>query len=298
MHKVMIEVRINELAGRKDNKHVPWTAAEIAAAARDCASAGASIVHFHPRTADGAMTRDDNVYRDIVAALRQACDLLIHPTLLPYPSDSDADFRLEPITRLAADGLRPELTPVVLATTNLDSLDEAGRFRNEEMTFINTTGTTRRTVERLRELSVVPYADVWNVPTLRQLVTFARTGVWTRPVYMMFALMSEAHLFGHPGTAAGLRAYTDFLPDDVPLHWSPYFVGGNLLSLIPQIVAGRGHISIGLGDYPYRELGEPSNAEIVAEAVRQIRKCGADIATPAEARAAIGIPAHGMRGAA
>jgi 3-keto-5-aminohexanoate cleavage enzyme len=51
--KLIIEVRINEYEMRQANPHVPWTAQEIAADAAACREAGASIVHFHARTAEG-----------------------------------------------------------------------------------------------------------------------------------------------------------------------------------------------------------------------------------------------------
>ena len=53
MRKVIIEVRTNERADRSVNPNVPWTAAEIAADGRACVEAGAAIIHYHGRSADG-----------------------------------------------------------------------------------------------------------------------------------------------------------------------------------------------------------------------------------------------------
>ncbi len=47
--------------------------------------------------------------------------------------------------------------------------------------------------------------------------------------------------------------------------WTATLGGGNLLPLIPQIVAAGEHISVGIGDYAYPELGCPTNGALIAE---------------------------------
>ena len=49
------------------------------------------------------------------------------------------------------------------------------------------------------------------------------------------------------------------------------------------------HIAIGLGDYPYPELSQPTNAELVARIVALARAMGREVATPAEARAMLAL---------
>ena len=56
-----------------------------------------------------------------------------------------------------------------------------------------------------------------------------------------------------------------------------------------QAVSQGGHISIGLGDYHYNEIGEPRNAELVERVVRIAREFGREVATPQEARAILGM---------
>ena len=47
---------------------------------------------------------------------------------------------------------------------------------------------------------------------------------------------------------------------------------------------GGGHISIGLGDYPYTELGQPTNAELIAKVAEQARALGREVATVDDTR--------------
>ena len=80
-----------------------------------------------------------------------------------------------------------------------------------------------------------------------------------------------------------------FLPIDRGVHWAVSCFGGNLLRLVTSAVELGGHISIGLGDYPYRELGEPTNAEVVAEVVRMVRAIGREPATPDDVREVLAL---------
>ena len=91
--------------------------------------------------------------------------------------------------------------------------------------------------------------------------------------------MSDGWLSTHPGTLRGLQAMVEFLPER-PVVWSVGLFGGNLLKLVTPTAEMGGHISIGLGDYPYLELGSPTNAEVVAEVVRMCRAVGREPATP------------------
>ena len=60
--------------------------------------------------------------------------------------------------------------------------------------------------------------------------------------------------------------------------------GGNLFALAGSIIAQGGHISIGLGDYTYRELGMPTNAEIVTRIAEMARELGREVASPEDAK--------------
>jgi uncharacterized protein (DUF849 family) len=80
----------------------------------------------------------------------------------------------------------------------------------------------------------------------------------------------------------------EFLPRH-GLEWIALNAAGNALPLVTTVVQLGGHISLGLGDDPYAILGTPTNAEVIAEAARLVRHCGAEIATPDEARELLGL---------
>jgi uncharacterized protein (DUF849 family) len=98
-------------------------------------------------------------------------------------------------------------------------------------------------------------------------------------------------LGAHPATPEGLRAYTDHLPRGARVAWSVCCKAGNLFPLAMTAIATGGHVAIGIGDYAYPELGHPGNADLVHEVARLARLVGRPVATPAEARAILGLPA-------
>lgn len=293
---VIIEARINEYARRATNPHIPFTVEEIVADARACAAEGASIIHFHARQSDGAPALEYDSYHRVVEALRSAVDVLIHPTLGVEAAGIDREQRLHHIERLVADGLTPDLVPLDMGSSNIDMLDpETGHFLSEDKIYLNTTGTLRFFAERLRALGVTPYPQLWNVPHARQMGAFIDNGYLEGPVFAALAMTAGGVIATHPGSRAGLSAYLPFLPDHLPFHWSTAMFGGNLLTLVPDVVELGGHVSIGIGDYPYPELNSPTNARLVAAAAERIAASGGRVATAAEARAMLGrtrVPAH------
>ena len=109
------------------------------------------------------------------------------------------------------------------------------------------------------------------------------------PIYLGLTLTEGAISAGHPASPAGLDAYLNLLPDDVNIVWTVYNYGGNLLNLAEKIISAGGHISVGLGDYPYTEIGTPTNSELISKFVDIAKSLGRESATPEETRTILGI---------
>src|SRR4051812_26873571 len=72
--KLIINAAITRMVPtREQNPHVPITPAQIAAEARRCRDAGASIVHLHARDEQGRPTYRKEIYRDILQRVRDVC---------------------------------------------------------------------------------------------------------------------------------------------------------------------------------------------------------------------------------
>jgi uncharacterized protein (DUF849 family) len=73
-------------------------------------------------------------------------------------------------------------------------------------------------------------------------------------------------------------------------HWAAFGIGRMEYPMAAQAVLLGGHVRVGLEDNLYVEKGVfGSNAQLVEKAVRLVRLLGAEVATPAEARAILGL---------
>ncbi|MET0294077.1 MAG: 3-keto-5-aminohexanoate cleavage protein [Phenylobacterium sp.] len=295
--KLVIEVRLNEYMSRRHTPHVPWTIDEIVQDALACHEAGAAVIHFHARTEQGRPDLGYEANAEIVRRIRERCDVLIHPTLGAAAHGGGAAERLAVVERMIAAGLPVDLVPLDFATTNVDSFDAtSGAFRTRDRVYTNTVETLTYFAGRLRELGVRAYPVAWNLVALRYLLAFHQAGLMDGPKFVQLMVSAPPHIFAHPDTLQGLRAYTDFLPETFA--WNVYNMGGSIFPLLDHIIDAGGNVAAGLGDHPYVEEGRPTNAELVRRIAERARARGRQIASPAEARVRYGIgsaapaPAH------
>lgn len=288
---MIIEARINEYAMRQDNPHVPWTPDEIAETAARCREAGASIVHFHARKPDGSPEHSVQVYAEIIRKIRAKSDILIHPTLGWFSNDEDPIARTTCVTTLAKDpATKPDFAPIDTGTINLDAYDPATQtFSHADRVYKNRTDTLERYARDFRAAGIKPIMVCWSVGFVRRAAALIDMGLVEEPTYFLMNMTDGHWITGHPGTAAGLESLTRFLPEGRRLEWASNVVGGDLLKLTTLSAECGGHIAPGIGDYPYRELGSPSNEAVVSMAVAMARKAGREVASVQDTRELLGL---------
>jgi uncharacterized protein (DUF849 family) len=289
--KLIIEARVNEYASREVNRNVPFSPAEIAAEAAKAREAGASIVHFHARRADGAPAHDAETYGAIIRAIRAQCDVLVHPTLGQVTKGGVGE-RLAHIDVLARDpATRPDLAPIDTGSTNIDRFDaEARRYGSGDLTYVNATATLELFARRLPQLGVKPQFVSWTIAFTRAFAALREMGLVAAPAYLLFELTDGGILGGHPGTIEGLMAHLRFLPPG-PIEWSVCNKIGNPVSQAALAIEQGGHVAVGIGDYPWPELGRPGNGDVVRFIRDMARAMGREVATPEEAREMLGMAA-------
>lgn len=288
MRKLIIEARVNEYMMREQgNPNVPYTPHEIATDAFACREAGAAILHFHARQPDGAPEHGIDSYAETVRQIRAGSDILVHPTLGYVTLDSSAEQRLDHILDMAKDEAQaPHFAPMDMGSVNVDRYNaQARRFETSDLIYKNSTGTLNYFADHIRAAGLKPYLVSWTIGFTRYVGAFLDMGLLDEPAYLCFCLTDNTFLGGHPGTLKGLQAHLDFLPANRQIEWTVVNFGGNLFSLAGAIIAQGGHISIGLGDYTYPELGQPTNAQIIARIAEMARELGREVATPEEAKA-------------
>lgn len=282
---VIVEVRLNEWSLREKNPHVPWSPEEIADDAFDCWAAGASIVHFHVRSPDGSPAHDVELYGRAIRAIRERCDILIHPTMAGVVTPDPA-IRIQPLVTLCADpATRPDFAPLDMGSTNLDMyLRDEKRFTTDTKTYVNSVRTLRYLAEHVQKLELKELMCAWTVPCLRTIDAFIDAGYIRDDPALVCVVLSEGGIQGgHPGTVEGLDSMLQFMPKR-RIEWSVCCREGDLFPVAKAALARGGHISTGLGDYAYAEAGAPSNAGLVRRVCELAASAGRPITSVAQTR--------------
>jgi 3-keto-5-aminohexanoate cleavage enzyme len=292
MEPLIIEARVNEYATRNRNKNVPWLPHEIARDATDCFEAGASIVHFHGRAADGAPDNRFETCRDTIAGIRQASPILVHPSLGYLTTSSSLEERFSVMDRLTREAAtRPDFAPMDMGSVNADLYDDrAPSFRSPGSVYLNRTDMLLGLAEKMREARIKPSLVAWNVSFVRLIGAFLDMSLLDAPLYVSLVLTDKILISGHPGTAVGLDAYLAFLPRSHPLAWAVTYIGGSMDHLLDKIILAGGHVQVGLGDYPHGENGSPTNAQIIADVVKRAKNLGRPVASVYDAQRMLRLP--------
>lgn len=109
---VIIEAALNGVRDRVEQPVVPYSAAELAAEARRCVEAGATIFHLHARGDDGSWTADQARYAVAIRALRDAVPEGLVSITSIRPEGASVDAILALLDALAVD---PETTPDLIS---------------------------------------------------------------------------------------------------------------------------------------------------------------------------------------
>jgi uncharacterized protein (DUF849 family) len=287
---LILEARINEYMMRGPNPNVPYTPAEIAAAATRAREAGAAIVHFHVRGSNGEPAHDIDLYAESIRLIRDQSDILVYPTLGQVSVQGSAEQRTKHIAKLVEMGLKPDFVPVDTGSTNIDMFtSDTKRFLTNDKVYTNSVETLLEFIATFRALHVRPQFISWTIAFTRLFDALAEMGEVDETPFLLFELTDHGILGGHPGTVRGLLAHLDFLPKR-PVEWSVCNKIGNLTAPSAVAIEMGGHVSIGLGDYLYPELGQPTNADLIYHIASISKAMGRPIATPEQTREILNLP--------
>jgi 3-keto-5-aminohexanoate cleavage enzyme len=256
---------------KSDTPHLPTSIPEIVENAIRVREAGASIIHLHARNPDESPCYDPSVYCELVEKVREATDLVINVSLSGrYVADVG--------TRAAGLAARPELASLTVGSMNFISGPS-----------VNAPDTIRELAERIHAAGAVPELEVFEAGFANFASYLARKGVLRPPHYANIILGS---LGAAPLDLVGLGHIISLLPPGTT--WSVGGLGQYQLDANVMSIAAGGHVRVGLEDNIYfdRERHDlADNSRLVARIARLGHELGREPATPAEARAIIGLPA-------
>lgn len=257
---------------KADHRAIPLTPDEIAAEALACRAAGAAILHLHVRDAHGRHSLDVGRYRDAIAAVRSACDIVVQPTTervgMFAPADMMAVFR----------GLMPEM--ITLNLTELldpDDIDQHARVR-EFLAEVDAAGTA-------------PQYIVYGHEELDMLRRWWEEG-WL-PQKRPFVLLVLGRYAGSVSRPTDIIDYLPRIPGE--WRWGLCAFGAPELACVVQAALAGGHCRVGFENNVVAADGTPlaSNAEQVGRLARILRELGMQVATPAALRGILGLTCDG-----
>ncbi len=287
---VVLEVALNGVTKKSQNRAAPETHAEIAADALACFAAGAAIVHTHttrPSPTPRAFAEDYlGAYRPVLAAKP---DAILYPTV---GFGIDGTARYDHASHLAAAGAirQSVLDP---GSVNLGASGADGQPTPMDFVYVNSPNDVRHMTEICRKHGLGPSIAIFEPGWLRVILAMHKAG--TLPagalVKLYFAaggyLASGEPSFSTPPIPEAFEMYLAMLRGtDLP--WAVAVLGGDIFETpIAELAVKRGgHLRVGLEDFAQAK----SNVDEVRKARALCEKHGRKLASCAEAEKLLGIP--------
>ena len=254
--------------GKGDHAAIPLTLAEIVAEARACRAAGASILHLHVREADGRHSLDAGRYRETMAAVREACDIVLQPTTERVGIFAPADMMR------VQRALAPEMI-----TFNLQELLEPDGPEQ--------VAAVRDFLAETAAAGTVPQYIVYSPEQLAVLRRWWEDG-WL-PQAEPYVLVVLGRYAGSVSRPADILSYLPFLPER--WRWGVCAFGREELACVVQAALAGGHCRVGFENNLTAADGTPlaGNAEQVGRLAGILGQLGFAVADPAAVRQTFGI---------
>ncbi len=274
MDKAIISVATTGgITSREQTPHVPITEEEIAEQAIESWKAGASILHVHVRDEDQLATCDPERYARVQELVRAepGCDMIINMSTGGRAGKLTEDERIAPVR------VRPEIASY-----------DCGSINFGDGVFVNSPKFLDDLAREMQEYGVKPEIECFDTGMIENAKRIIDKGLIEPPFWFQFVLGIRG---GAPATAHHLNLMVNELPENS--RWSVCAIGRHQLPMNAMALAMGGHPRTGLEDniyYSYRVLAE-SNQQLVARVARLCNELERPVATPADTREMLGLPA-------
>ena len=264
---------------------VPVTPAQMAAEARDAFNAGAAIMHVHLRRQGEGQGHlpswDPAVAEGVCNAIRAACPgVVINLTtgvIGPDISGPAACIRR----------VRPEIAACNAGSLNYLKIRDDGQWAWPPMVFDNPVAKVQAMLDVMAEAGTHPEFECFDVGIVRSVGMYLKAGLFTGVPEYNFVMGVAS---GMPCDAELLQLLPKYAARDAV--WQATLIGRTEIWPVHQRVAELGGmLRTGLEDSFYLPGGERAAGNgVMIEALAQCaRRAGREIASPAEARARLGL---------
>ncbi len=280
--------------------HLPLTPDEIATQAIEAAQAGAAILHLHARNpADGSPTADPAVFDRFVPRIKAATDAVINIT-------TGGSTRMTLQERLAYPlQAQPEMCSLNMGSMNFSIHPAARKIHEwrhawekpyiegmEDLIFRNTFRDIKHILKVLGEDCGTRFEfECYDVGHLYNLAHFVDEGLIQGPMFIQAILGVLGGLGPDPENLYLMKSTADRLFGRGGYRLSVLGAGRHQMPLLTMGAVMGSHVRVGLEDSLY--LGKGELATSCADQVHKIRRILQELslqaATPAEARAMLGL---------
>jgi uncharacterized protein (DUF849 family) len=278
---------------------LPITPAQIAEQSIAAAQAGAAIIHLHARQpADGAPTGSPDIYRQFLPQIHAQTDAVINLTTGGSPTMSVAD-------RLAAAvQFRPEMCSLNMGSMNFAIFPAANRIKewkydweeayvrnSDDFIFRNTFRDIAYILETMSDAGTKFEHECYDVGHLYNLAHFVDRGLVKAPFFVQLIFGILGGIGPDLDNLMFMKRTADRLFGPSNFQWSVLAAGKHQMPFVTDAALMGGNVRVGLEDSIFLERGKlaESNAQQVAKISRILAELGHEAATPAEARAMLGL---------
>src|SRR5262245_280199 len=278
---------------------LPYTPDDIARQSIEAAEAGASILHLHARDPkDGRPTPDPAVFMKFLPRIKQSTDAVINVT-------TGGGLNMTVEQRLAAPLVaKPEMCSLNMGSMNFGIYPLADRYVSwkhdweepylrgtDDFIFRNTFRDIERILKLLGEGHGTKFEhECYDVGHLYNLAHFVDRGLVKPPFFVQLIFGILGGIGPEMDNLLFMQRAADRLFGD-DYHWSVLAAGRHQIPFATQAAMMGGNVRVGLEDSLYIARGQlaKSNAEQVAKIRRIVEELGHAIASPADARAMLGL---------
>ena len=275
------------IANREQCPAIPYTPEEYAAEARRIVDEGGVHIHIHARSLDGAPSYavdDFRAIRDaIVSEVGDAAIINFSTGTIGVPVATRVDY---------LRACRPAVAALNMGSLNYAKYSQSRKDFVFSFVFANPFDEIIELLEAMRELSIKPEHECFDVGHVASLAPLVEMGLLDAPLHADFVM---GVLGGVPATTRDLARMADTLAEAWPEHrhhWGVIGIGRVQWRMVAAALTLGGSVRVGLEDNFYLPDGTMarSNGDLVARARRLCEDCGRRPATVAEARALLGVP--------
>ena len=263
---------------------VPVTVSQMAASAKEAYDAGASIMHLHFRRQDPGLghlpTWEPEVAAAVTDAVRAACPgALINMSTGVIGADISGPSA-------CMKRIKPEIAACNSGSLNYLKTRSDGQWAWPPMVFDNPVSKVAAMLEVMQEVGSIPEMECFDLGIVRSVGLYVENGMLQTPHYNF--VMGVAS--GMPCDSELLSLLLRYVVPGSP--WQVTAIGRDEVWKIHRRAAELGgDLRTGLEDTFYLPGGAKArgNGDLVAALVATAREVGREVATPAEARARLGV---------